>query len=179
MVRYDRCSGFLLGSVEGSGAAGASFSAATSGALLSDAGNNLTSIPTLVSDPTNLVSQRGGPGVAGPARQAGPAPRFCVLEVVEVQRGEEALQGRDLQPSSDIDQPVASRVHRHGEEVVHDHKTTIGATVRPTDKLSVKVEETFAESGTATKVGLAADMNEKLTLRGDYTGRRGQDHAVR
>lgn len=52
-----------------------------------------------------------------------------------------------------------------GEE---SNQTTVGATYSPNDKVSVTVREIIGEDGTATTVGVKADMSERLSLEGQY-----------
>ncbi|MCB9722357.1 MAG: DUF11 domain-containing protein [Candidatus Omnitrophica bacterium] len=50
-----------------------------------------------------------------------------------------------------------------------DWRTEIGVAAKPTDKLTVTFKEVFSEDGTATTIGLIADMNERFALTAGYT----------
>lgn len=51
----------------------------------------------------------------------------------------------------------------------NDWRTEIGAAVKATDKLTIIFKEAFGPDGTATTIGLIADMNERFALTTGYT----------
>jgi len=48
------------------------------------------------------------------------------------------------------------------------NQTTMGAKYKPSDKVTLTVEEIISDKGVATKFGATADMNEKLSVSGVY-----------
>ncbi|MBF0386139.1 MAG: hypothetical protein HQL27_09780, partial [Candidatus Omnitrophica bacterium] len=49
------------------------------------------------------------------------------------------------------------------------NQTTFGATATPIDKVTLSAQQVVGDSGTATSLSAAADMNEKFRLTGGYT----------
>jgi len=56
-----------------------------------------------------------------------------------------------------------------------DYKTTIGVEAKPTDKITLRAQETIGEDGSSTTIGATVDVHEKLALTGDYSFIRPKD----
>ncbi|MCA9400241.1 MAG: DUF11 domain-containing protein [Candidatus Omnitrophica bacterium] len=59
-----------------------------------------------------------------------------------------------------------------------DYQTTAGIKVKPQENVTLKLEETFGQDGTATTLGATADVSERLSVTGEYAFQTSQEGSL-